>query len=49
MRVYKVEDTLKAVCENLDRINNLPEGAMYGVAKVWLEDVPVMEVEGVEE
>lgn len=44
-KMISLKDALKAITNNLDRINHTPSGAMYGVAKKWLQDVPVEEVE----
>ncbi len=43
MELIRKEDALRAITKNLDRINGTPEGAMYGVAKIWLKDVETVE------
>ena len=44
-KMIELEEALKAITNNLDRINHTPQGAMYGVAKKWLQDVKVEEIE----
>ena len=36
------EEAVKAIGEHLDRINGTPAGAMEGVAKLWLSNVPTL-------
>lgn len=41
--LYRAEDVLKAITENLDRINGTAPGVMAGVAKAWLKDVETVD------
>lgn len=44
-KLIRYEDALQAITENLDRINGTDTGVMKGVAKIWLENVEVVEDE----
>lgn len=44
-KVIDKEMALRAITKNLDRINGVSSGTMYGVARKWLEDVPEVEIE----
>ena len=46
--LYRAEDVLKVITENLDRINGTQAGVMAGVAQVWLQDVPTIKREDIE-
>lgn len=43
-KTIELEDALRAITKRLDEINGTPAGSMYGVAKVWLKDVSVIEI-----
>lgn len=44
-KMIELEEALKEITNNLDRLNGFQNGVMDGVAMDWLRGVPVIEVE----
>lgn len=43
-QLYRKEDVIKVIAENVGRMHGTPTKAMEGVAEMWLRDIPVFGV-----